>query len=35
MTLPNKIMTLDGKIKTDEAQYNLEREAAKNLFIVI
>ena len=29
MTLTDKIKILDDKIKTNQAQYNLDREAAK------
>ena len=29
MTLSNEIKTLDDKIKANQAQYNLDREAAK------
>ena len=33
MTLADKIKVLDDKIKANEAQYNLDREADKQLMI--
>ena len=29
MTLTEQVKTIDGKIKTNKAQYDLDREAAK------